>query len=162
MISATRFAFTSSRLFRSVKRTDGKKHSSKANELLIHPITRRSDPESLFAQEFDRSLHKSSINIRTLSPGHPIRLSLFEREANTRRAKRNALRMRVPGDYACAKACVEGCEGHIISYLELRDNVVRLPWPMRYGSARGGGCLLVWDVDAGAKSIIHRPSCSSP
>ena len=70
--------------------------------------------------------------------------------------------MRVPGDYACAKACVEGCEGHIISYLELRDNVVRLPWPMRYGSARGGGCLLVWDVDAGAKSIIHRPSCSSP
>ena len=51
--------------------------------------------------------------------------------------------MRVPGDYACAKACVEGCEGHIMSYLELRDNVVRLPWPMRYGSALVGG-LAFW------------------
>jgi len=58
MIAAARFAFASLRLFRSVIRTNvPKKPSSKANGLLIHPITRRSDPESLFAQEFDQYLY---------------------------------------------------------------------------------------------------------
>ena len=55
------------------------------------------------------------------------------------------LRMHAPGDYACAKSCMEVCkQGHTMLHLELRDNVFRLrPWPMRYSSALVGG-LAFW------------------